>query len=102
MRQEHNVPGGSAFTPGVPHGVEGVVGTVLLAVKAVGLNAECIAAKQERPPLVVKGVEHHLDRIVVSQRIARQHVPADEIRLFVLAKKSYQRGIRACNRDKRR
>ncbi len=74
MRRSTTYPDGSAFTPGIPHGVEGVVGTVLLAVKAVGLNAECIAAKQERPPLIVEGVEHHLDRIVVSQRIARQHV----------------------------
>src|SRR6202453_4683021 len=44
--QEYDVPGRRAFTPGVPHGVEGVVGTILFTVKTVGLNAECIAAKQ--------------------------------------------------------
>ncbi len=49
-----------------------------------------LRAKQERPPLVVEGIEHHLDRIVVAQRIARQHVPADEIRPFVLTNKSHK------------
>src|SRR6201996_1434286 len=86
--QEHDVSGRRAFTPGVPHGVEGVVGAALLAVKTVSLNAECIAAKQERPPLVVEGVEHHLNRIIVSQRIARQHVTSNKIRPSILANES--------------
>ena len=87
MRSSTTYPDWRPFAPGVPHGIEGVVGTVLLAVKTVGLDAERIAAKQEGAPLVVEGIEHHLDRIVVSQRIARQHVPPDEIRLFVFTNK---------------
>jgi hypothetical protein len=40
--------------------------------------------------LVVEGIEHHLDSIVVSQRIARQHVPPDEIWSFILTNKGYE------------
>ncbi len=60
----------------------------MLAVKSIALNAEGIAIKHEGPPLIVEGIEHHLDKIVVSQRIARQHVGADEARCFVFANES--------------
>ena len=89
MRSRTTYPDWRAFAPGVPHGVERVVGTVLLAVEAIGLDAQRIAAKQECAPLVVEGIEHHLDRIVISQRIARQHVPPDEVWSFILANKGY-------------
>ncbi len=80
---EHHVSERSALAPAIPHGVERVVGAVLFAVKSVGLDAEGIAAKQKRPPLIVEGIEHQLDKIVVPQRIARQHVPTDETRLLI-------------------
>jgi hypothetical protein len=52
------------------------------------LNAEPIAVEHERTALIVEGVEHDLDIIVVSQRIAGQHVGADEAWRLVVTNES--------------
>ena len=50
-----------------------------------------IAVKHECPSLVVERVQHDLDKIVVSQRIAGQHVRADEPWRFVFAHESREK-----------
>src|ERR1700722_16392943 len=75
---EHNVSVRNAFAPAVPHGVEGDVGAVFLALQPIALNAESVAVKHEGTPLIVEGVEHYFDEIIISERIAREHMGADE------------------------
>ena len=75
---EHHVSERRAFAPGVPHGIKRVVGGVLLAVKPIALNAEGIAVEHEGPSLIVKSIQHHLDKIIISERIASQHMRADK------------------------
>src|ERR1700722_5511165 len=64
---EHNVSIWYAFSPAVPHGVEGVVGAILLTVQPIALNAEGVAVKHEGTPLIVEGVEHYFDETIISE-----------------------------------
>jgi hypothetical protein len=84
---EHNVSLRRAFPPGVPHRIKGVVGAVLLAPKTIALDAEGIAVKQKRAPLVVEGIEHDLDIVVIAQGIAGQHVRPEQARRLVFTDK---------------
>src|SRR6185437_7990587 len=72
---------------GVPHGIEGVVGTVLFAVKRVGLNAKSVCLEQKRAALVMECVQIDIDIVVVAKIVSGKHMGSNQAGIFVVADK---------------
>jgi hypothetical protein len=90
---EHDEAVGRAAPPGVPHGIEGVVVAVLLAVERIGLNSECVALKDKGAAMVAEGIEKERDLVIVAERVAGDHVRAHVFGVGIFADKGRVEGV---------